>query len=128
MAKTFFSLGGEYQGKRVRRLSQFGRVVLYRVVRDTAEIIQADYWLVHIEGFTEERDRSIIRRISRHGNGWFRFVRFQAAQAVFAELCSAPEYGADELKRQNSLSAARSRIRTMLDSGKLRKNAPRAGK
>jgi len=119
MAKTFFDLSGEYEGKRVRRLNQFGRCVLYRVIRDDREIIQSDYWLIHIENFSEERDRPLIRRLSRFGNGWFRFGYRKEAQAMFAEFCSLPEYTADELKRQNSLSRARDRAKAMIETGKL---------
>jgi hypothetical protein len=99
--KTFFWLTGAYEGKYVRRLKQFGRLVFYRVVRDPEEIIQEPYWLIHIEAFSEGRDRPIVRHLSKFGNGWFRFAHLKEAQTRFEQLCSLPQYASDEISRQN---------------------------
>ena len=125
MAKQFFHLTGEYQGKYVRRLKQFGRITFYRVVRDDQEIIQEPYWLIQIKAFDEERDRPIIRRISGWGNGTFRFAHLREAQERFAQLCSLQEYADDEIKRQNRVLRAREAAKAMLGSGKIGpKNLP----
>jgi hypothetical protein len=109
--KTFFKLTGDYEGKRVRRLKQFGRVAFYRVVFDPEEIIQIPYWLIAIKAFDEERDRPIIRDISAFGNGTFRFAHLREAEERFEQLCALPEYAADEQKRQKTRTKNSERLR-----------------
>lgn len=119
MAKQFFKLTGDYEGKRVRRLKQFGRVVFYRVFFDPDEIVQIDYWLIAIKNFSEEHDRPIIRHISAFGNGTFRFAHLREAEERFEQLCALSEYAADEIKRQNSIARAREHAQSMLATGKM---------
>src|ERR1700730_6209683 len=104
--KTFFDLKGAYQGLRARRLSQCGRVVFYKIVNDPP-----DYWLVVIRAFNEERDRPLIRHLSRFGNGVWRFGSLHADQQNFTRLATFPEYAAEEKKRQKTRRKNSERLR-----------------
>src|SRR5258707_7734272 len=126
MAKQFFHLTGDYEGKYVRRLRQFGRVVFYRVVHDADEIVQKPYWLIQIKNFRPDTiDRVIYERWNAWGNGTFRFAHLKEAQNRFDELCTIPEYAAEEEERQKSIVRARNHAKAMLESGKIgSKNLP----
>lgn len=104
--KTFFHLKGAYHGLRARRLSRCGRVVLYKVINDPP-----DYWLIVIRAFNEERDRLLIKHLSRFGNGVWRFVSLSEAQAHFARLVIVPEYAAEETRRQKTRRKNSERLR-----------------
>jgi hypothetical protein len=81
MAKTFFNLSGDYDGLKVRRLDQSGRLVLYRVLNDGPP-----YWLVRIQNFDERTDRPRIRHESKFGNGTFRCVSLEQAERLYRSL------------------------------------------
>jgi hypothetical protein len=130
VAKQFFHLTGDYDGKQVRRLKKFGRVELLRVFHDPEEIIQAPYWFVRIAGFDEERDRDRATRCSggrRWGNGYWRFCHLELAQAKFDELAAQPESVAEEGQQQAIRAKARERaMKHDMAAVRLARNRPSA--
>jgi hypothetical protein len=79
--KTFFTLTGAYEGLKVRRLAQSGRLVLYRVLNDGSL-----YWLVQVKNFQEEIDRPKLEHESRFGNGTFHCVTLESAERLYRSL------------------------------------------
>jgi hypothetical protein len=100
---------------RVRRLKRFGRIVLDQVINDPPP-----YWFVTTQGYCPVRDLKIQSRLFRNcrwGNGNWRFSRLSDAEATFQRLGSAPEYAADEEKRQNRAVQERSQALALRDRG-----------
>lgn len=75
--KQYFKLSGDYEGLKVRRLRQSGRLWLVRVINDGAP-----YWFVMIRNFQLERDRMSGARTM----GVWRFVKEEDAEAKYGEL------------------------------------------
>jgi hypothetical protein len=82
--KTFFDLKAPYEGLRVQRLRQSGRIVLYRVMIDPPP-----YWFVLIRGFDPNRDIA-PGIIDPHKVPTWRFVSFADAEAKFEQLRAWP--------------------------------------
>jgi hypothetical protein len=119
--KTFFWLTGAYEGLRVRRLAQSGRLVLYRVLNDGPP-----YWLIQVKNFQEEVDRPKLGHESIFGNGTFRVVALESAERLYRSLLpnypenrriKNPEYLRAMQERGKALSEKRMLVKTALKSG-----------
>jgi hypothetical protein len=114
--KQFITLPEMYGDLQARRIGKFGRVELLRIINDGAP-----YWFVRVTGFDETRDRPRLENCgSRFGNGYWRFLYLDEAQAKFKELTGQPESlkeeeRASELRRKNS-----ERMKRLLREGKFK--------
>lgn len=87
---------------RAYRRKVAGRLELLQVYGD-GEVAKADgspgtecndpFWMVRLRGFSEERDRASLNLVSKPwGNGHWRFVYREQAEAKFAQLLALPQY------------------------------------
>ena len=117
--KTFFELQGSYEGLVVRRLKQFARVALLKVINDPPP-----YWFVRISGFNvspKGRDRVLVELGLVHPEtqvGNWRFTSLEGAQAKFEVLCALPLYQAEEEKAQNLRRQSSERMKRLVQPGK----------
>jgi hypothetical protein len=119
--KTFFWLMGAYEGLKVRRLAQSGRLVLYRVLNDGPP-----YWLIQVKNFQEEIDRPKLQHESKFGNGTFRCTTLESAERLYRSLLpnypenrriKNPEYLQAMRERGKALSEKRMLVKTAFKSG-----------
>jgi len=116
--KTFHYLRGAYEGLRVRRLQQFGRIVLDQIINDPPA-----YWFVTVRNYDEvlELKRQIdLFPDCRWGNGNWRSCDLERAKTHFAKLCSHPDYVAEGEKAQKLRVARKERIKALQQAGKMR--------
>ena len=108
MPKVFFDLTGDYEGLRVKRLRQAGRLVLDKVINDGDP-----YWSVSVLNFKEQIDRPRLAEItgSEWGNGTERFVCKKQALARFEQLASHAAYVAEAEKEKKRRAASSTRLR-----------------
>jgi hypothetical protein len=119
--KTFFWLTGAYEGLRVRRLAQSGRLVLYRVLNDGPP-----YWLIQVKNFQEEVDRPKLGHESIFGNGTFRLVALESAERLYRSLL--PNYPENRrIKNPEYLRAMQERGKALSEKRMLGKTAFKSG-
>jgi hypothetical protein len=92
-----------------RREEVFGRLELLKAFFE-----REPFWMIRLRGRTSE-DMKLVGP----GNGHWRFENEISARARFAELCSIPEYVADEEKRVKLRERQREQAKALQSSGKL---------
>jgi hypothetical protein len=107
--KTFFQLpdqafGGAYEGLKVRRLDQVGRLVLYQIINDPPP-----YWMIWIKAFKPRRDTA-PGLIHPDKIPVWRFTDIEKARAKFTALASLPIFVAEAEKVAKSRESAKQRI------------------